>query len=64
MSGPAVERLSRALQAVAEEEAIKARFQSQGIVSRPLGPREFDAYMKADMDRLAPIIKAAGVTAN
>ena len=59
-----VERLARAMQNVAEEEEVKAKFQAQGIVSRTLGSREFDAYMKADMDRLSPIIKAAGVTAN
>jgi hypothetical protein len=33
-------------------------------VPRTVGLSEFDAYMKTDMDRLAPIIKAAGVTAN
>ena len=62
--GQVVERLSKALQSVATEDDVKAKFQGLGIVSRTLGPREFDAYMKADMDRLAPIIKAAGVTAN
>lgn len=59
----AIERLARAIQSAAAEAEVKAKLQSQGIVSRTLGLREFDAYMKADMDRLAPVIKAAGVTA-
>ena len=58
----AVARLAQALQAAAEEPEVKAKFADQGIVSRILGPREFDAYIKADMDRLAPIIKSAGIT--
>jgi tripartite-type tricarboxylate transporter receptor subunit TctC len=61
---PALERLARAIQAAAGETDVRTKFQGQGIAPRTLGPREFDTYMKADMDRLAPIIKAAGVTAN
>lgn len=56
-----VDRLAQAIQAVAEEAEVKAKFLEQGIVSRTLGPREFDAYVRADMVRLAPIIKAAGI---
>jgi tripartite-type tricarboxylate transporter receptor subunit TctC len=60
---PVVERLANAIQAVAEDPVIKARFHGQGISPRTLGPREFDAYMKADMERLAPIIKTSGIAA-
>jgi tripartite-type tricarboxylate transporter receptor subunit TctC len=59
----AVERLARAIQSAGAEDEVKAKLQAQGIAPRTLGPREFDAYMKADMDRLAPVVKAAGVTA-
>ena len=58
-----VERLAKAFQAAAEEPEVKAKFVDQGIVSYTLGPREFDAYIKADMERLAPIIKSAGIVA-
>ncbi len=58
-----VERLAKAIQASADDPETRKKFQGQGIASRTLGPREFDAYMKADMERLAPVIKAAGVTA-
>jgi len=59
-----IEALSRAIQGAAQEQELKGKLLAQGVVSRTLGPREFDAYMKADMDRLAPIIKTAGITAN
>lgn len=56
-----VDRLAQAIQAAAQEPEVKAKFDEQGIVARTLGPREFDAYIKADMARLAPIIKTAGI---
>jgi hypothetical protein len=31
-------------------------------VPRTLLGRDFDAYIKADLDRLAPIIKTAGIS--
>jgi tripartite-type tricarboxylate transporter receptor subunit TctC len=59
---PVVARIAQALQAAAEDSDVKAKFLALGIIPRVLGPREFDAYLKADMERLAPVIKAAGVT--
>jgi tripartite-type tricarboxylate transporter receptor subunit TctC len=59
-----VAKLSQALQSASYEADVRAKLQAQGIVPRTVGLSEFDAYMKTDMDRLAPIIKAAGVTAN
>ncbi len=56
-----VDRLAQAFQAAAQEPEVKAKFAEQGIVSRTLGPKEFDAYIKADMARLAPIVKSAGI---
>jgi tripartite-type tricarboxylate transporter receptor subunit TctC len=61
---PIVAKLSQALQSASYEADVRAKLQAQGIVPRTVGLSEFDAYMKTDMDRLAPIIKAAGVTAN
>jgi tripartite-type tricarboxylate transporter receptor subunit TctC len=61
---PIVARLAQALQSASLEADVRAKLQAQGIIPRTVGLGEFDAYMKADMDRLAPVIKAAGVTAN
>ena len=56
-----VDRLAQAIQAAAQEPEVKAKFAEQGIVTRTLGPKEFDAYIKADMARLGPIVKSAGI---
>ena len=40
----------------------RAKLLEQGIVTRTVIGRRFrDAYMKADLDRLTPIIKSAGI---
>jgi hypothetical protein len=44
-----------------EQADIKAKLLEQGIVTRTVTGRAFDAYMKADLDRLTPIIKSAGI---
>jgi len=56
-----VERLARAFADAANDPEIKAKLAEQGVVTRTLVGREFDSYIKADMDRLAPIIKSAGI---
>ena len=58
---PVVARLASAFEAAANEPDIKAKLLEQGIVTRTVIGREFDAYMKADLDRLTPIIKSAGI---
>ena len=56
---PAIrERLARAIEEVAQEDDVKTRFRGLGQNLRILKTAEFDAFMKADMERLAPIVKA------
>ena len=56
-----IERLASALEAAANEPEVKAKLLEQGVVTRTLAGREFDGYIKADMDRLGPIVKSAGI---
>ena len=59
-----LEPLSRAIREISEEKDVKDKYAAQGINPRVITLREFDAYIKADMDKLAPIIKAVGAKAN
>jgi tripartite-type tricarboxylate transporter receptor subunit TctC len=61
---PVLERLAAQIQQIAEDEEVKQRYKALGFVSRTLLLREFDAYMKADMERLGPVVKASGARAN
>jgi len=61
---PILERLSRAIQEIAVEEDVKARYKTLGLALRIVALRDFDAFMKADMERLGPVVKASGATAN
>jgi tripartite-type tricarboxylate transporter receptor subunit TctC len=61
-SPPAVQTaLSREMQAVAAEPAIKQKFGEQGLTTRTVALKEFDAYIKSEIARMAPIVKLSGV---
>ncbi|MSQ70475.1 MAG: hypothetical protein EXR27_04165 [Betaproteobacteria bacterium] len=59
-----LERLSRGFQQMSQDEAVKERFKTLGVTPRNVLLRDFDAYIKTEMDRLGPIVKASGATAN
>ncbi len=61
---PILEKVARALQEIAQGDDIRERYRALGLIPRVITLREFDAYIKADMDKLAPIIKAVGAKAN
>lgn len=61
---PILEQLAQAIQAVADEKDMRAKLDEQGIQSRGIILREFDAYIKADVEKLGQIIKSAGVKPN
>lgn len=56
-----VNLLAQTLQSIAEEPATQQKFTEQGITSRFMLPREFDAYIKSEIDRMVPIAKSAGI---
>lgn len=56
-----VSLLARTMQSVLDDPTLRQKFVEQGIAPRYLMPQEFDAYIKSEMERLAPIVKATGV---
>jgi tripartite-type tricarboxylate transporter receptor subunit TctC len=55
--GPVIEALSRAIVKVMSRPETKARLQGMGAEATPMPTEEFAAYIKADAERLTPIIK-------
>jgi tripartite-type tricarboxylate transporter receptor subunit TctC len=56
-------QLSRAVRQAQEHPDIKAEFAKLGLSSRDVPLAEFDAYVRADMDKLGPFVKASGARA-
>jgi tripartite-type tricarboxylate transporter receptor subunit TctC len=59
-----IEQLSRALRAAAEDKEIQERYVQQGMVPNFLPPDEFDAFIKADVERVKILVKAIGASVN
>jgi tripartite-type tricarboxylate transporter receptor subunit TctC len=60
---PILEQLARTIQGIAEEKETLEKFRAQGVVPRILILDKFDAYISAELDKLAPVVKAAGISA-
>ena len=61
---PAIlEQLSRAVRQAQEHPDIKAEFAKLGLSGRNVPLAEFDAYIKTDMGKLGPFVKASGAKA-
>ena len=61
---PVVEALSRAIVRAMNRPEAKARLQAMGAEATPMGHEEFAAYIRADAERLTPIIKALDMKTN
>jgi tripartite-type tricarboxylate transporter receptor subunit TctC len=59
---PIVATLSKALHTVLAEPATKQHFLALGMQPLSSTPEEFAAYLRAEIGKWAPIIKAAGAT--
>lgn len=59
---PIVERLSAEVVAAVEDPAISARLREFGAEPAPLGPEAYDAFMRAEVEKWAPVVQASGVT--
>jgi tripartite-type tricarboxylate transporter receptor subunit TctC len=59
---PILEKLAHALEAIAREPAVKQKLEALGITARSRTLRDFQAYIKADVEKQAMIVKAAGLT--
>lgn len=68
ISGPAgvpaeaVERLSKAIFKVTAEQDVKERFASVGGYATPLSPADYTEYIRRDIAKWAPVVKAANVS--
>ncbi len=56
-----IEKLDKALTAALASPDIKAQFATQGVDEIGLGPKEFGTYIRAETDKWAKAVKAAGV---
>jgi tripartite-type tricarboxylate transporter receptor subunit TctC len=49
-----------AIAEVSEDAELRAKIDAQGIEPRGAGLRDFDAHIRNEMDRLAPLLKSIG----
>jgi tripartite-type tricarboxylate transporter receptor subunit TctC len=59
-----LQMLAQALQQAGESKDLKDRYRTLGLVGRSLVLKDFDAYIKADMEKLGPLVRASGAKAN
>ena len=57
---PVIEQLSRAFRAAAEDKEIQDRYAALGLVPKFMPPEEFDAFIKADVERVRALVKTIG----
>jgi tripartite-type tricarboxylate transporter receptor subunit TctC len=61
---PVVEKLSAAVLRALADPAVTQRLREFGADPWPLGPADFNAFMRAEEAKWGPIVRAAGATAN
>ena len=49
---------------ISEDPEVRTKLRSQGIIPRNVVLRDFDAYMKADVDKVRPLVNASDVKTN
>jgi tripartite-type tricarboxylate transporter receptor subunit TctC len=52
--------LDRAITELGQDTELQAKILAQGIVPRNVGPGDFDAHIRREMDRLDPLLKSIG----
>lgn len=61
---PVLEQLARTIRTIVEEPDMTQWLTGQAIFPRVRMFSEFDAYIKAEMERMAPVVKATGARGN
>lgn len=61
---PVVEKLSADLNRALQTPEMKARMAEIGLVPAGNTPREFDAFIRTEIDKWAKVVKASGATAD
>lgn len=59
---PVIERLGREVVAALNDPAVAQRIRDFGAEPAPLGPAEYDAFMRQEVATWAPVVRASGVT--
>ena len=59
---PVLQILNDAIVAVSQDRELADKVRAQGITPRSVGLRDFDAHIRADMDRLGPLLKSIAGT--
>ena len=61
---PIIDRLQRDVAAVLAQPEVRERYRTLGLTGRVRTLREFDDYIRADIERLAPIARQAASRGN
>jgi tripartite-type tricarboxylate transporter receptor subunit TctC len=59
---PIVDRMGAELVAALNDPGLAQRYRDFGAEPKPLGPAEYDAYMRAEAAKWAPIVRASGAS--
>lgn len=59
---PIIERLGAELVSALRDPGLAQRYRDFGAEPLPLGPAEYDAFMRAEAAKWAPIVRASGAT--
>ncbi|MPS30314.1 tripartite tricarboxylate transporter substrate binding protein [Pigmentiphaga sp.] len=59
-----INKISADVGAILRSADFKVRLAEVGLTSAPSTPEEFDAFVKAEIEKWAPVVKASGATAD
>ena len=59
-----IDLLSREIRAAAQDKADQDKRLALGVFPRDLGPEEFDAFIRADVERIGALVKSLGIGPN
>jgi tripartite-type tricarboxylate transporter receptor subunit TctC len=62
MPRPIFDRLGAELVAALRDPALAQRYREFGAEPAPLGPAEYDAFMRAEVAKWAPVVRASGAS--
>ncbi len=61
---PVLDQISKEVARILDLPDVRKTFQTQGAVAKPSTPEQFDAFIRAEITKLAKVIKAAGAKAD
>lgn len=61
--GAILELLANAFRTVSEDQGVKEKFLKSAVVTRTLSLKEFDRYLKSEVEKQSQIVKSAGIAA-